>query len=65
MISPARVAAYDILRRLSDGRSDLPAAVAAVRDAVKDERDRALATDIATGTVRWRATVDHLTAHYA
>ncbi len=65
MISPARVAAFNILQRLSDGRSDLPAAVAAVRDAVKDERDRALATDIATGTVRWRATVDHLIAHYA
>ncbi len=65
MISPARVAAYDILRRLSDGRSDLPAAVAAVRDGLKDERDRALATDIATGTVRWRATVDHLITHYA
>lgn len=65
MISPARVAAYNILRRLSDGRSDLPAAVAAVRDALKDERDRGLATDIATGTMRWRATVDHLIAHYA
>lgn len=65
MISPARVAAYDILRRVSDGRSDLPAAVAAVRDGLKDERDRALATDIATGTIRWRAAVDHLIAHYA
>lgn len=65
MISPARVAAYAILRRLSDGRSDLPGAVAAVRDELKDERDRALATDIATGTIRWRATVDHLIAHYA
>ena len=65
MISPARVAAYDILRRVSEGRSDLPAAVAGVRDSLQDERDRALATDIATGTVRWRATVDHLIAHYA
>jgi len=62
MISPARVAAYDILRRVSTGRSDLPAAVAAVRDGLRDERDRALATDIATGTVRWRAALDHLIA---
>jgi 16S rRNA (cytosine967-C5)-methyltransferase len=60
MIAPARTAAYEIVRRVSAGRSDLPAAVAAVRDALADERDRALATDIATGTVRWRAALDHL-----
>src|SRR4051812_39232056 len=60
MISPARIAAYEIVRRVSAGRSDLPAAAAAVRDALADERDRALATDIATGTFRWRAALDHL-----
>jgi 16S rRNA (cytosine967-C5)-methyltransferase len=60
MIAPARVAAYEILRRVSNGRADLPAAVAAVRDGLDDERDRALATDIATGTVRWRAALDFL-----
>jgi 16S rRNA (cytosine967-C5)-methyltransferase len=60
MIAPARVSAYEILRRVSNGRADLPAAVAAVRDGLDDERDRALATDIATGTVRWRAALDFL-----
>jgi 16S rRNA (cytosine967-C5)-methyltransferase len=65
MISPARTATYDILRRLATGRADLATAVPQVRDALKDERDRALATDIAVGTVRWRATLDYLIAHGA
>jgi 16S rRNA (cytosine967-C5)-methyltransferase len=64
MIAPARVAAYEILRRVSSGTSDLPAAVAAIRDRLPDERDRALATGIATGTERWRAALDHLIAHF-
>lgn len=65
MIAPARVAAYEILRRADRGRADLPAAIAAIRDTLRDDRDRALATDIATGTVRWRAALDHLIAHAA
>ena len=65
MIGRARVAAYEILRRVSTGRSDLPAALADVRDQLADERDRALATDIVTGTVRWRAALDHLIGHAA
>ena len=65
MIGPARVAAYDILRRVSTGREDLPAGVAAVRATLKDDRDRALATEIATGTLRWRGALDHLIAHVA
>ena len=65
MIAPARVAAYEVLRSVSTGRADLPAAVAAARTRLHDERDRALATDIATGTLRWRGTLDHLIAHAA
>ena len=65
MISPARVAAYEILRRVATGRADLPGAVAGVRNTLKDDRDRSLATDIATGTIRWRAALDHLIAHAA
>jgi 16S rRNA (cytosine967-C5)-methyltransferase len=64
MIAPARVAAYEALRRVSDGRADLPAALASARDSLTDERDAALATDIATGTMRWRAALDHLIAHF-
>jgi 16S rRNA (cytosine967-C5)-methyltransferase len=65
MIGRARVAAYEILRRVSTGRADLPAAVADLRDTLADDRDRALATDIATGTERWLGAIDHLIAHYA
>jgi 16S rRNA (cytosine967-C5)-methyltransferase len=60
MIGPARVAAYDILTALSSGRSDLPGAIASTRGALHDERDRALAAEIAAGVQRWRAALDHL-----
>ncbi|OFV94330.1 MAG: 16S rRNA (cytosine(967)-C(5))-methyltransferase [Acidobacteria bacterium RIFCSPLOWO2_12_FULL_65_11] len=60
MISPARVAAYDILSAVSAGRADLATAVALVRARLASDRDRALATNIAAGVERWRATLDHL-----
>jgi 16S rRNA (cytosine967-C5)-methyltransferase len=60
MISPARVAAYEILTAVSSGTVDLPAAISAARARLRDERDRALASDIATGVQRSRAALDHL-----
>jgi 16S rRNA (cytosine967-C5)-methyltransferase len=65
MIAPARLAAYDILRALSSGRSDLPAAIAATRTSLGDDRDRALAAEIATGVERWRGAIDHLIGQFA
>jgi 16S rRNA (cytosine967-C5)-methyltransferase len=65
MIAPARVAAYDILLAVSAGRADLPAAIAHARSTLHDERDRALASEIATGVQRWRAALDHLVAHFS
>ena len=65
MIGPARLAAYDILSAVAAGRADLPAAIALVRPALHDERDRALASDIATGVQRWRAALDHLIAQFS
>jgi 16S rRNA (cytosine967-C5)-methyltransferase len=65
MIAPARVAAYDALTAVASGRADLPTALAEGRAALQDERDRALATEIATGVQRWRAKLDHLIAHFA
>jgi len=62
MIAPARIAAYEILRAVSSGRADLPTAIASARDSLRDDRDRALAAEIATGVQRWRATLDHLIA---
>jgi 16S rRNA (cytosine967-C5)-methyltransferase len=60
MIAPARVAAYDVLSAVSSGDADLPTAVAAARSRLRDERDRALASDIAAGVQRHRAALDHL-----
>ena len=65
MIAPARVAAYDILTAVSTGRTDLPTAVAHVRATLGDERDRSLASEIATGVLRWRLTLDHVIADAA
>jgi 16S rRNA (cytosine967-C5)-methyltransferase len=65
MISPARIAAYDILAALSSGRADLPTAVAFTRVGLKDDRDRALAADIAAGVQRWRAALDYLIAAFS
>src|SRR3954452_24708240 len=60
MIAPARLAAYHILCAVSAGSADLPSAIASARSGLADERDRALAAEIATGVQRWRATLDHL-----
>lgn len=65
MISPARVAAYEVLRAVNTRKADLPAALARRRVGLEDERDRALAGEIATGTLRWMAELDHLVAHFA
>ena len=65
MISPARVAAYEILSAVSSGTIDLPAAISAARARLRDERDRALASDIATGVQRSRAALDHLIASFS
>src|SRR5438046_2101594 len=60
MISPARVAAYEILSAVSAGSADLPTAIAFARTSVQDDRDRALAAEIATGVQRFRGALDHL-----
>ena len=65
MIAPARVAAYDILCAISAGSADLPTAIAFARAGLHDERDRALAAEIASGVQRWRASLDHLIVEFA
>lgn len=65
MIAPARVAAFDILMAVSRGHGDLPGAIAVARRTLHDDRDRALAAEIATGVQRWRAALDHLIVHFA
>ena len=65
MISPARWAAFEALRRSgsgADGGKDLASALADTRRLVSDVRDRALATELALGVERWRAELDAIIA---
>lgn len=65
MIAPARTAAFHALRAVAADREDLPAALARSRTHLSDERDRALAAEIVTGTLRWQRSLDHLIEHFA
>ena len=65
MIGPARTAAYHALRAIAGERSDLPSALARGREYLSDERDRALAAEIVTGTLRWQRNLDHLVEQLA
>ena len=64
MIARARIAAFDILTAVSTG-TELPTAIAASRDRLDDDRDRALAAEIAAGVQRWRAALDYLIVHFS
>ena len=63
MIAPARLAAYHAVRAVTAGTADLAHALARARNGLNDERDRALAGEIATGTIRWQAACDRIVAH--
>jgi len=65
MIAPARLAAYEVLRAVDARRQDLPSALAHVRSRLTDDRDRALAGEIATGTLRWQGAFDVVIESFA
>jgi 16S rRNA (cytosine967-C5)-methyltransferase len=65
VIAPARIAAYETVLAVAAGRADLSAALAHTRTKLHDERDRALAGEIATGTLRWQGAFDHLIETFA
>jgi 16S rRNA (cytosine967-C5)-methyltransferase len=56
--APARRAAYAALRAVTSAQADLPDALARARGHLADERDQALAAEIATGTLRWMGALD-------
>jgi 16S rRNA (cytosine967-C5)-methyltransferase len=62
MTAPARVVAYRALCAVDEGSQDLATAIGQGRARLRDPRDRALASDIVHGTLRWRRTLDHLLA---
>jgi transcription termination factor NusB len=63
--APARRAALQALVAIDADRADLPAAIAASRTSLVDDRDRALTATIVTGTLRWQRTLDYLIEHFA
>lgn len=65
MTSPARPAALRAYRLVDEGPTTLPDAMAQMRKGVADARDRALAAEIVTGTLRWRAAIDYVIAAHA
>jgi 16S rRNA (cytosine967-C5)-methyltransferase len=65
MTAPARIAAYHALRAIDADRADLPSALARSRAHLPDDRDRSLAAEIVTGTLRWQRSLDHLVTHFA
>lgn len=65
MTAPARVAAFHALRTVDNGSADLPSALARSRQRLVDDRDRSLAADIVTGTLRWQRSLDHLVGQVA
>jgi 16S rRNA (cytosine967-C5)-methyltransferase len=60
MIAPARTAALEVLHSVAQGHRTLPDALARACSTLDDDRDRALTSDIATGTLRWRGAIDHV-----
>ncbi|MGE5199966.1 MAG: transcription antitermination factor NusB, partial [Rhodospirillaceae bacterium] len=62
MAAVARVVALDTLRSVHAGSADLASALERGRARLADERDQALAAEIAIGTLRWRAALDHAIA---
>jgi 16S rRNA (cytosine967-C5)-methyltransferase len=65
MTAPARTAAYHALRAVAATREDLPTALARSRTHLDDDRDRGLAAEIVTGTLRWQRSLDYLVEHFA
>jgi len=65
VIARARRAAYEALRSVSTGTSDLAHAIVVNRDALGDDRDRALMMTIVTGAQRWQNRLDWLIARAA
>lgn len=63
-VAPARRAAYRVLLDVERGSEDLPHGLAQARGNLPDPRDQALMSEIAIGTLRWRAALDHLVGQF-
>jgi len=63
-ISPARLTAFRILKRVED-EGAYASVLLANQDDSLSAKDRALAHELTMGVLRWQLTLDHLIAHYA
>ena len=65
MIAPARLAAFRVLREVTHGDAQPATVLAREHRGLSDPRDRALTTEIVSGTLRWQRALDHAIAHAA
>jgi 16S rRNA (cytosine967-C5)-methyltransferase len=63
--SPARRAAFEILRRVETERAYASVLIASLPDTSLSREDRGLAHEITLGVLRWRSALDYLIEHYA
>jgi 16S rRNA (cytosine967-C5)-methyltransferase len=61
-VAPARLAAFEILRRVAEG--SYSSVLLAMREDL-DSRDRALCQELVLGVLRWQLWLDQLIAHYS
>ncbi|HEY0006028.1 MAG TPA: 16S rRNA (cytosine(967)-C(5))-methyltransferase RsmB [Pyrinomonadaceae bacterium] len=64
VVSPARLSAFNILRRVEEDGAFASLLLAASEDELSAQ-DRALCYELVQGTLRWQLWLDHLIAHYA
>ena len=64
-LTPARRAAFDILRRVEKERAHAATLVAALPDAGLSREDRALAQEIVIGVLRWQKLLDYFIVRYS
>src|SRR5262245_8445518 len=63
-VSPARLIAFEVLRRVAN-EGAFASVLLAAREDTLETRDRALTHELVLGILRWQLYLDHLIAHYA
>lgn len=64
-VSPARRAAFDILRRVESGSAYASVLIAALAEEELSREDLALAQELVLGVLRWRGSLDYFIERYA
>jgi 16S rRNA (cytosine967-C5)-methyltransferase len=64
-VSPARLAAFEVLRRVEERRGEPASLLADPRYRSLSSADRDLAMEIVFGVLRWRGSLDWVLAHHA